>query len=96
MVQRTITILKHGDRCQEILAAASGSVTGVAADAVLVVAVNGRIEQSTRAEPVAGELEYEALVPPGSLHAGSNSITVLQVLPGERLVRIGGAPSRRP
>ena len=70
----------------------SGSLSGVAADAVLVVAVNGRIEQTTRAEPVAGGLEYEALVPPGSLHAGSNSISVLQVLPGDRLRRIGGAP----
>jgi hypothetical protein len=68
----------------------SGAVTGVAADAVLVVAVNGRIEQSTRVEPVAGRFEYEALVPPGSLRPGSNAISVLQVLPGDRLLRIGG------
>ncbi len=68
----------------------SGVVTGVAADAVLAVAVNGRVAQSTRAEPVAGRLEYEALVPPGSLRAGTNSVAVLQVLPGDRLRRIGG------
>jgi hypothetical protein len=68
----------------------SGSLTALPADAVLVVAVNGRIEQSTRAQPVAGRLEYEALVPPRSLRPGSNVVTVLQVLPGDRLVRIGG------
>jgi len=68
----------------------SGTLTGVPADAVLVAAVNGRIEQSTRAEPVPGGLEYEALVPPRSLRPGSNVVAVLQVLPGDRLVRIGG------
>jgi hypothetical protein len=70
----------------------SGTLTGVPADAVLVVAVNGRVEQSTRAEPVAGRLEYEALVPARSLRPGTNALAVLQVLPDDRLARIGGTP----
>jgi len=78
------------DRTRVLPTFVSGSLTGLRADAVLVVAVNGRVEQSTRAEPVAGGLEYEALVPPRSLQPGSNVVTVFQVLRGDRLVRIGG------
>jgi hypothetical protein len=64
----------------------SGDVTGLADDAVIAVAVNGRIEATTRVFPGG----YVAMVPPESLHAGSNSVTVLEVLAGDRLRAIGG------
>jgi hypothetical protein len=64
----------------------SGDVTGLADDAVIAVAVNGRVEATTRVFPGG----YVAMVPPDSLHAGSNSVTVLQVLAGDGLRAIGG------
>jgi hypothetical protein len=64
----------------------SGDVTGLPDDAVIAVAVNGRVEATTRVFPDG----YVAMVPPDSLHAGSNSVTVLQVLAGDRLRAIGG------
>jgi len=64
----------------------SGDVTGLADDAVIALAVNGRVEATTRVFPDG----YVALLPPESLHAGSNSVTVLQVLPGDALRAIGG------
>ena len=64
----------------------SGGVKGLRDDAVIAVAVNGRVEATTRVFPGG----YVAMVPPASLHAGSNSITVLQVLAGGQLRPIGG------
>ncbi|HWM09807.1 MAG TPA: hypothetical protein VNO82_10685, partial [Solirubrobacteraceae bacterium] len=65
----------------------SGDVTGLADDTVIAVAVNGRVQATTRVFPGG----YVAMVPPDSLRAGSNSVTVLQVLPGDRLRAIGGS-----
>ena len=64
----------------------SGDVTGLADGSVIAVAVNGRVEATTRVFPGG----YVAMVPPESLRAGSNSVTVLQVLPGDALRTIGG------
>jgi hypothetical protein len=67
----------------------SGAATGLPADAVLAVAVNGRIEATTRVYPWQGHFEYVAMLRAESLHRGANTVTVLQVLPGDRLRPIG-------
>jgi sulfatase-like protein len=67
----------------------SGAVTGLPADAVLAVAVNGRIEATTRVYPWQGHFEYVAMLRAESLHPGANTVTVLQVLPGDQLRVIG-------
>jgi hypothetical protein len=64
----------------------AGDVSGLPDDAAIAVAVNGRIEATTRVSPDG----YVAMVPPDSLHAGANTVTVLQVLPGGALRTIGG------
>jgi hypothetical protein len=69
----------------------SGAVEGLEADAVVAVAVNGRIEATTRVFRSDSGLVYAALVPPSSLRAGANAVMVLQVLPGDRLRPIGAA-----
>jgi sulfatase-like protein len=57
-------------------------ITGRApAGAVLAVAVNGRIESTTRTYGS----RYAALVPPSSLEAGDNTVAVFEVLPGDEL-----------
>ena len=74
----------------------AGRVDGLRPDAELAVAVNGRVAATTRAYPREGRLLYAALIPPGSLRDGPNAITVLEVLPGDRLRTIGtagGAPA---
>jgi hypothetical protein len=67
----------------------SGDVTGLDADAVIAIAVNGRIEATTRVFPGQGGLQYSAMLRPASLHPGSNTVTVLQVLPGDELRELG-------
>ena len=64
----------------------SGDVTGMADDAVVALAVNGRVAATTRVFPPG---QYVAIVPPESLKAGPNDVAVLQVLPGGHLRRIG-------
>jgi hypothetical protein len=70
----------------------SGAVTGLPADSVLAVAVNGRIEATTRTYPWQGHFEYVAMLRAESLHPGANTVTILQVLPGDRLRAIGATP----
>ena len=60
----------------------TGDVTGLAADAVLALAVNGRVVATTRVFPPG---QYVAIVPPESLRAGDNEVAVLD----ERLRKIG-------
>ena len=74
------------DGAASVPAMVSGDVTGLADDAVIAVAVNGRIQATTRVYPGG----FVAMIPPASLRAGSNSITVLQVLAGDELRTIGG------
>jgi arylsulfatase A-like enzyme len=73
---------------------ASGAVAGLAEDAVIAVAVDGRVAATTRVYRNGDELEYSALLPPAALRPGSHSVTVLQVLPGDALRRIGTASAR--
>ena len=63
----------------------TGRLEGVPADAELAVAVNGRVEATTRAYPSGRQMLYGAIVRPSSLRPGANAVAVLQVLPGARL-----------
>jgi hypothetical protein len=68
----------------------SGEVAGLKPDTDLAVAVNGRVEATTRVYRDGGRSVYAALVPPSSLHEGANAITVLSVLPGGELRPVDG------
>jgi len=63
----------------------SGEVKGLEADAEVAVAVNGRVEATTRVYRADSDMVYAAVVAPSSLRDGRNAIAVLQVLPGGRL-----------
>ena len=67
----------------------SGGVDGLAPDTVLAVAVNGRIEATTRVYRDGGEPVYAALVPPTSLREGSNAVAVFEVGAGDELQPVG-------
>ena len=67
----------------------SGNVSGLDADAVIAIAVNGRVEATTRVFSGQGGLQYSAMLRPASLHPGSNAVIVLQVLPGGELRKLG-------
>ena len=54
----------------------SGDVTGLANDAPIAIAVNGRVAATTRVFPPG---QYVALVPPGSLRPGANEVTVRKI-----------------
>ena len=63
---------------------------GVAADAPLAVAVNGRVAAVSRAyESVDGGIRTTALVPPASFEAGANDVQLYAVT-GNRLELLGG------
>jgi hypothetical protein len=68
----------------------SGEVRGLEPDTDVAVAVNGRVEATTRVYRDDGRSVYAALVPPSSLHEGANAITVLTVLPGGDLRPVDG------
>ncbi|MGH2945584.1 MAG: sulfatase-like hydrolase/transferase [Solirubrobacteraceae bacterium] len=57
----------------------SGGVSGVPEGGVLAVAVNGRVEATTR---VQGEGSFTALVRPDSLRPGANAVEVFEVARG--------------
>ncbi len=67
----------------------AGRASGLEPDAELAVAVNGRVEATTRVYRQGGRPRYAALVPPSSLRPGTNTITVLEVLPGGELEPLG-------
>ena len=68
----------------------TGDVSKLETDAPLAIAVNGRIEATTRVWRDGNQLQYVAMVPPERLHDGSNTITVLQILDDDTLVPMGG------
>jgi hypothetical protein len=59
----------------------AGAARGLATGTVVAVAVNGRIEATTRLLPRNGRLEYAAIVRPSSLRRGKNRLTVLAAGP---------------
>jgi hypothetical protein len=67
----------------------SGGVERVEPDTVLAVAVNGRVEATTRAYRDDGRSVFAALVPPSSLRAGPNAVTVFEVTAGGELRPVG-------
>ena len=70
----------------------AGRVDGLRPDAELAVAVNGRVAATTRAYPARGPAALRRADPARARCAtGPNAITVLEVLPGDRLRTIGTA-----
>ena len=67
----------------------SGPVEGLEPDAVLAVAVNGRVQATTRAYRDGGRSVFAALVPPSSLREGPNAVSVFEVLAGGELRPLG-------
>jgi hypothetical protein len=67
----------------------SGRAGDLAPDTELAVAVNGRVEATTRVYRDGGRSRYAALVPRSSLREGANAITVLRVLSGGKLRPLG-------
>jgi Sulfatase len=63
----------------------AGDAGELRAGAELAVAVNGRVEATTRVYRGDGRSRYAALVPPESLRTGPNAVTVLEVRPGDEL-----------
>jgi hypothetical protein len=70
----------------------SGRADGLEPDTDLAIAVNGRVEATTRTYRDGGRSLYAALVPPSSLRHGPNTVAVLEILPdGElRSRKMGG------
>ena len=57
----------------------TGRVDGLRAGTELAVAVNGRVESTTRVYRDGGRSLYAALVPPASLRDGDNTVAVFQI-----------------
>jgi hypothetical protein len=79
---RTITVDEDAAVLPSLI---SGRVDGLALNAELAVAVNGRVAATTRVYRDGGRPVFAALVPPSSLHPGANEIGVFAVLPGSGL-----------
>ena len=56
---------------------------------MLAIAVNGRIEATTRTFADGDRIAYSVMVPPASLRAGRNDVAVLQVRASGELRPIG-------
>ena len=69
----------------------SGGARGLREGTVIAIAINGRIESTTKLVPRGDGLKYTGFVRPSSLHAGANRVTVLAVLPdGLRTIASAG------
>jgi hypothetical protein len=76
----------------------SGQVTGasVRPETALAVAVNGRVEATTRAFALGGRTEFVTLVPEQSFRTGPNTVAVYSVArttTGLHLTLLGGTPA---
>jgi sulfatase-like protein len=67
----------------------TGDVDKLPENTPLAIAVNGRVEATTRVWVDGDQPQYVAFVPPESLRDGSNTITILQILDDDTLVPIG-------
>jgi len=67
----------------------SGRVKDLEPGTVLAVAINGRVQATTRAYRDEGRSVFAALVPPSSLRDGRNAVSVLEVLAGGELRPLG-------
>jgi hypothetical protein len=68
----------------------NGTIGGAAAGHVVAIGVNGRIVATCRAFRFKGRTRWGAVVPPSTLHSGSDSVGIYLVR-GNRLVRVGGS-----
>jgi hypothetical protein len=66
-----------------------GPVPGARANALVAVAVNGRVAATTRVYPDGGKPVYAALVPPTALRPGRNAIGLFAPAPGGTLRPLG-------
>jgi hypothetical protein len=91
LIGRRVAVRTGGQRvtvdpdAAELPSFVSGEAGGLAPGTELAVAVNGRVEATTRVYRQDGRSRYAALVPPASLHEGANGVAVLTVLPGGEL-----------
>lgn len=63
----------------------SGVLTGVEADQVVAVALNGKITGTTRTFPYKGPMRFGSMVSPSSFRRGANHVAVYAVTPSGRL-----------
>jgi hypothetical protein len=75
---------------EKVPAFVNGTIGGDAAGKVIAIGINGRIVATCRAFHFKGKTRWGAVVPPGTLNSGSNSIGVY-LTRGSRLVRVGGS-----
>jgi hypothetical protein len=73
----------------------SGSVVGVAKGAELAVALNGRVEATTRIQANGRQAEFTALVRPDSFRRGANTVAVFELVAG-RLRPLGRVAREAP
>ena len=66
----------------------SGELTGVEADQVIAVALNGRITGTTRTFTYEGPMRFGTMTSPSSIRKGANRIAVYTVSPAGNLKRI--------
>jgi hypothetical protein len=69
----------------------SGQVGGLKPNTEIAVAVDGRVEATTRVYRDDGKARFAALVPPSSLRDGPNAIAVFEVLAGGELRALDGS-----
>ena len=75
-------------RGRKVPAFVNGTIGGAAAGSVVAIGVNGRIVATCRAFRFKGKTRWGAVVPPSTLHRGSNSVGAYLVR-ANRLVRGG-------
>lgn len=68
----------------------TGSVSGLAGNADLAIAVDGRVAAVTQAFRVDGSSHFAAFVPPTAFRAGANTVDVYAVRAGGTLARLRG------
>nr|MDP9277665.1 sulfatase-like hydrolase/transferase [Actinomycetota bacterium] len=77
-------------RGRKVPAFVNGTIGGAAAGSVVAIGVNGRIVATCRTFHFKGKTRWGAVVPPSTLHRGSNSVGAYLVR-ANRLVRVGGS-----
>ncbi len=77
-------------RGRKVPAFVNGTIGAGAAGSVVAIGVNGRIVATCRAFRFKGRTRWGAIVPPSTLHSGSNSVGAYLVR-ANRLVRVGGS-----
>jgi hypothetical protein len=75
---------------RKVPAFVNGTIGGAAAGRVIAIGVNGRIVATCRTFRFKGRTRWGAVVPPSTLHSGSNSVGVYLVR-ANRLLRVGGS-----